>query len=145
MNHLRRIVQALELYSKEVEANFGLTGPQLWALWELGQGGPMALKELAARMHLHPSTVVGVVDRLSAKNLVVRAEDPLDRRRVRVSLTAKGKTTLRKAPHPAQGRLVHGLRSMSSRQLSSLHRSLGRLVQIMEADDLEARFFFSPE
>lgn len=143
MNHLRRIVKALELYSREVEARFGLTGPQLWALWELGQGGPMALKELAARMQLHPSTVVGVVDRLSDKGLALRAVDPEDRRRVRLSLTPKGKATLRKAPHPAQGRLVHGLKAMSARELAATHRVLGSLVKVMEAEDLEARFFFA--
>lgn len=145
MNHLRRIVRALEVYSKHVEADFGLTGPQLWALWELGQGGPMAVKDLAARMHLHPSTVVGVVDRLSAKDLVLRKEDPADRRRVSLRLTPKGKATLRKAPHPAQGRLLHGLRAMSSKQLASVNTALGTVVQMMEAEDLEATFFFSME
>ncbi|HJV21081.1 MAG TPA: MarR family transcriptional regulator [Holophagaceae bacterium] len=143
MNHLRRIVRALEVYSKDVEARFGLTGPQLWALWELGQGGPMALKELAARMQLHPSTVVGVVDRLSDKGLMTREVDAEDRRRVRLALTAKGRTTLRRAPHPAQGRLVHGLQSLPARQRTDIHRALATLVKLMEAEDLEARFFFA--
>ncbi len=143
MNHLRRIVRALELYSKEVEARFGLTGPQLWALWELGQGGPMALKALAARMHLHPSTVVGVVDRLAEKGLAFRSEDPEDRRRVRLGLTPKGRATLRRAPHPAQGRLIHGLQALEPRKRKALHAALGTLVKVMEAEDLDARFFFA--
>jgi DNA-binding MarR family transcriptional regulator len=143
MNHLRRIVRALEVYSKEVEARFGLTGPQLWALWELGQGGSLALKTLAARMHLHPSTVVGVVDRLSEKGLVVRSEDPRDRRRVCLALTPKGRATLRRAPHPAQGRLIHGLQAMAPRQRKALHDALATLVGVMEAQDLEATFFFA--
>ncbi|HJV89402.1 MAG TPA: MarR family transcriptional regulator [Holophagaceae bacterium] len=143
MNHLRRIVRALEVYSKEVEARFGLTGPQLWGLWELGQGGPMALKDLAARMQLHPSTVVGVVDRLADKDLVVRRVDPEDRRRVSLTLTTQGKATLRKAPHPAQGRLVHGLKGLSPRQRAAIHKALATLVKLMEAEDLEARFFFA--
>jgi DNA-binding MarR family transcriptional regulator len=143
MNQLRRIVRALELYSKDVEARFGLTGPQLWALWELGQGGSLALKDLAAQMQLHPSTVVGVVDRLSGKGLVEREVDPGDRRRVRLSLTARGRATLRRAPHPAQGRLVHGLRALSVGQRKTIHRALVMLVKLMEAEDLEARFFFA--
>ncbi len=143
MGHLRRIVRALELYSREVEAKFGLTGPQLWALWEVGEGGPMAVKELAQRMHLHPSTVVGVVDRLAAKGLMARKEDSEDRRRVKLTLTAQGKSTLRKAPHPAQGRLVHGLRALSPRRLTAVHGVLAELVKVMEAEGLEARFFFA--
>ena len=40
MQNLRRIVKALEDYSTSVEKRFRLTGPQLWALWELGRSGP---------------------------------------------------------------------------------------------------------
>jgi len=101
MQSLRRIVKAMEDYSHSVEKRFDLTGPQLWALWELGRSGPLALKDLAARMHLEPSTVVGVVDRLVAKDLLVRNPDPGDRRRISLTPTEKGHGVLAAAPHPA--------------------------------------------
>ncbi|HET8714508.1 MAG TPA: MarR family transcriptional regulator [Holophagaceae bacterium] len=140
---IRRIVRALELFSKEVDVKFNLTAPQLWALWELGKDGPLSLKDLSARIQLHPSTVVGVVDRLEAKGLVARKADPEDRRRVRLSLTAAGRALRRKVPHPAQGRLLHALQQMSDKQISSIHTSVATLVKAMEAEDVEARFFFS--
>jgi len=34
---------------------------------ELGRKAPLSLKDLAANMHLSPSTVVGVIDRLIAR------------------------------------------------------------------------------
>jgi DNA-binding MarR family transcriptional regulator len=142
MNHLRRIVRAVELYSREVEATHGLTGPQLWALWALAKGGPMALKDLAKAMHLDPSTVVGVVDRLEAKGLVARARDEEDRRRVRLSLTPKGRALEKKAPHPAQDRLIEGLSELRLDRLRALERTLAYLVGTMEAEDLQAKFFF---
>lgn len=142
MNHLRRMVRALELYSREVEAAHGLTAPQRWALWMLYKVGPMSLKDLAANMHLDPSTVVGVVDRLEAKGLVARSRDTQDRRRVRLALTPKGKALERKAPHPAQDRLVAGLSGLRLDRLRSLERQLAFLVGIMEAEDLEASLFF---
>lgn len=145
MRQLRRMVKALQTYSSEVEARFGLTGPQLWALWTIHQQGPSGLKELAQAMHLHPSTVVGVVDRLEAKKLLARSPDPLDGRRVRIALTAAGRRTVIQAPHPAQGQLIHGLQAMNRDEVAQLHGTLGRLVGVMEADDLEARFFFSDE
>lgn len=145
MRQLRRMVKALQTYSGEVEARFGLTGPQLWALWTLHQQGPTGLKELALAMHLHPSTVVGVVDRLEAKRLLVRKPDPLDGRRIRISLTPAGKRTVAQAPHPAQGQLIHGLQAMTRAEVAQLHGTLSRLVGVMEADHLEARFFFSDE
>lgn len=143
MRDLRRMVKALESYSAAVERQCGLTGPQLWALWELGRQGPMALKDLAARMFLNPSTVVGVVDRLAEKTLVLRSPDPSDRRRVSLALTARGEALLKSAPHPAQGQLLHGLQAMSLPEVRDLQAALARLVRVMEAEDLDATFFFA--
>lgn len=140
---IRRIVRALELFSKEVDVKFHLTAPQLWALWELGKDGPLSLKDLSARIQLHPSTVVGVVDRLEAKGLVTRKTDTVDRRRVKLSLTAAGRALRKKAPHPAQGRLLLKLQEMGDKPVSDIHKALLTLVKAMEAEDVEARFFFS--
>jgi DNA-binding MarR family transcriptional regulator len=143
MQSLRRIVKALEDYSRSVERRFGLTGPQLWALWELGRKGPLALKDLAARMHLESSTVVGVVDRLVAKGLVIRNPDAEDRRRISLVPTPKGAEILAAAPHPAQGHLLAGLESMDPQRVENLHEALRTLEAVLEAERLEAPFFFS--
>ncbi len=143
MQSLRRIVKALENYSRSVEKHFDLTGPQLWALWELGHSGPMALKDLAAHMHLESSTVVGVVDRLVAKGLLVRKPDPSDRRKISLEPTTQGMEILAAAPHPAQGHLLAGLESLERETVLSLHRALKTLETVLEAEKLEAPFFFS--
>jgi DNA-binding MarR family transcriptional regulator len=145
MQNLRRIVRALEDYSLGVEKRFGLTGPQLWALWELGRSGPCALKDLAVQMKLDPSTVVGVVDRLVVKGLVVRNPDPSDRRRISLAPTPRGQEILAAAPHPAQGHLLAGMATMERDEVENLHAALGTLVGVLEAEHLEAPFFFSRE
>lgn len=145
MQRLRTIVKAIQDYSQGVEKRFDLTGPQLWALWELGRSGPCALKDLAARMKLDSSTVVGVVDRLVAKGLVVRSPDPVDRRRISLAPTAKGGEILAAAPHPAQGHLLAGLETLDRGKVENLHEALGLLVKVMGAEDLEAPFFFAGE
>ncbi len=145
MQSLRRIVKALENYSRSVEQEFELTGPQLWALWELGHEGPLALKDLAARMHLEPSTVVGVVDRLVLKGLVVRNPDPQDRRRISLAPTPKGEDILAAAPPPAQGHLLKGLESMHRKRVESLLEALQTLEQVLGAGKLKAPFFFAKE
>jgi DNA-binding MarR family transcriptional regulator len=142
MQSLRRIYRALADYSLSVEKRFGLTGPQLWALWELGQSGPLALKDLAARMQVEPSTVVGVVDRLVAKGFLVRNPDAVDRRRISLALTANGKAVLEAAPNPAQGHLLAGLESLDRRTSLNLHRALRTLEALLHAEHLEAPFFF---
>jgi DNA-binding MarR family transcriptional regulator len=145
MQNLRRIVKALEDYSQSVEKRFNLTGPQLWALWELGRGGPSSLKDLAERMKLDSSTVVGVVDRLEGKGLVQRSPDSQDRRRISLVPTGKAKEILAAAPHPAQGHLLAGLEGMERSRVETLHDALNTLVGVLEAESLEAPFFFARE
>lgn len=140
---LRRVVRSIEDYSRTVERRFDLTGPQVWALWELGREGTQSLKELAARMGIDPSTLVGVIDRLLAKGLVLRAQQPADRRQVALSPSPQGWEVLAEAPHPAQGYLVHGLRKLPSQRLEELQRSLRVLVEVLEAAQLDPAFFFA--
>lgn len=142
MQSLRKIVKALEDYSRSVERRFGLTGPQLWALWELGRNGPLSLKDLAAKMHLDSSTVTGVVDRLVVKNLMLRTPDAEDRRRISLVLSEKGQEIFAKAPHPAQGDLLAGLAELSKARVDAIHESLQALEKVLHAENLDAPFFF---
>lgn len=145
MQALRRIVKALQDYSHEVSQKFGITGPQLWALKTLYQSGGMPLGELSKKMYLHPSTVSGVIDRLENKGYAVRDRSHTDRRVVTVRLTPAGETLARKAPNPAQGKLVHGLNSLSEDDLKTIYGSMQKLVEMMEAQDLKVTFFFDQE
>ena len=137
MQNLRRIVKGLENYLLGVEKRFDLTGPQLGVLWELGRRGPCALKDLAETMKLDSSTVVGVVDRLVIKGLVVRNPDPGDRRRISVAPTAKGSEILSAAPHAAEGHLLAGLKTMDRSKVEDLHAALAVLVGILDAKPVE--------
>ena len=56
----------------------------------------LTVGELAATMHLRHHSTVGLVDRLNRKGLLRRKTDGEDRRRVRVSLTARGEKVLRR-------------------------------------------------
>jgi DNA-binding MarR family transcriptional regulator len=54
---------------------------------------PPAMKAIAVRLCCDPSSVTFLVDRLLAKGLIARAEDPHDRRSKVVRLTAAGVRT----------------------------------------------------
>ena len=62
-----------------------------WALVKLDPDHPISQKELAARLHCKPSTVVDPTDRLEEGGLVVRKANPADRRVNVLIVTAKGK------------------------------------------------------
>ena len=147
MQSLRRIVKAIHDYSKDVAAEFGITGPQLWAIKTIAQEGSLPLGELSRRMYLHPSTICGVIDRLEDKGYVARLRDidTGDRRVIKVELTLKGKRLASKAPNPIQGKMLYGLRKLKKGELHLIHRSVQKLVEIMEAQDLKVTFFYDQE
>jgi len=142
---LRRIVKTLEDYSQQVSGEFGITGPQLWALKTISEHDVLPLGQLSKKMYLHPSTVTGVVDRLESKGYVARGRDATDRRIVTVSLTAAGRALVRKAPSPVQGKMIYGLRKLKRDELHVIHESLRKLAEIVEAENVKVTFFFDKE
>jgi DNA-binding MarR family transcriptional regulator len=145
VNGLRRIARAIEMYSQEVYKSFGLTGPQLWALKTLSRRGPLTTTDLATALAVQPSTLSLLVDRLEKRGFVRRHRPRADRRFVEIALTTEGAALAAQAPEPAQGRLLHGLRNLSTRELRTIRASIDQLVKMMEASDVEARFFFSDD
>jgi len=145
MQSLRRIFRAIQQYSEEVLKEFGVTGPQLWALRTIYMEGQLSMGELSRKMYLHMSTVSGVVDRLEEKGYVERARGASDGRVVRISLTKAGKKLVQRGPEAAQGRLLHGLESLSPKEVQIIRSSLDKVVRLMEIQDTKATFFFSEE
>ena len=147
MQSLRRIFKAIHDYSKDVSANCGITGPQLWALKTIAEEGSLPLGELSRKMYLHPSTISGVIDRLEAKGYVARVRDNArgDRRVINVELTLKGKRLVINAPNPVQGKMLYGLRKLKKEELNLIYQSVRKLVKIMEAEDLKVTFFYDQE
>jgi MarR family transcriptional regulator, organic hydroperoxide resistance regulator len=145
MQSLRRIIKAIQNYSHEVSGEFGITGPQLWAVKTISQHEGLSPSELSQRMYLHPSTITGLMDRLEKKDLVERYRDQEDRRVIKLQLTPRGKELVRRAPDPIQGKMIYGLRKLKKVELSSVYESIQKLVKVMEAQDVEATFFFSEE
>jgi DNA-binding MarR family transcriptional regulator len=72
-------------------ACYGLSVSQCHALEVLAEAGSIRMGELAARLHLSVSAVTRVADQLVARELVVRMEDPEDRRAYRLEPSAAGK------------------------------------------------------
>ena len=145
MQSLRRIFKTIQDYSHQVSSGFGVTGPQLWALKTISQEGSLTLGELSKKMYLHPSTISGVIDRLENKGYVTRDRSLHDRRVVNVCLTPAGESLVKKAPNPAQGKMIHGLSKLSEDELSAIYHSIEKLVEIMEVRNLKVTFFFDLE
>lgn len=138
LQSLRRIIRAVDLHSRRLKAAFELTAPQLVCLLTVAEEGPISLSFVALRMHLSPSTVVGILDRLEARGLVERTRDQQDRRVVRVTATTKGRRLARRAPSPLHDNLADSLARLPRRDQASIASALGRIVELMEARSLDA-------
>ena len=89
------IEHLLKSTSKRMQRRLGVTGPQRLVLRVVEQYPDMSAGELAAILHLHPSTVTGIVERLVQRRLLVRSRDKVDQRRVQLRPTSRGPRGLR--------------------------------------------------
>ena len=145
MDNIRRVFQAVNDKSKKAERQTGITGPQLWAIKVIGDLSPVRVSDLASRMYLNPSTVVGILDRLESRGLVQRNRSDDDRRVVKVQLTRVGKELLVRAPEVASGLLVKGLETLTSKELNNIEAGLDKLVSILGAQKLPPQLTLSLE
>ena len=74
---------ALQRRSKSMAATLGITGPQRLVIRIIGRFPSIHAKQLAAILHLHPSSLTGIVKRLERRDLVRRWPDKRDRRALR--------------------------------------------------------------
>lgn len=135
---LRRIIRAVEIHSKRLSQTYQLTTPQLVCLNEIHTHGPLTSRQLAQNVYLSPSTVVGIVDRLEGKSLIKRERSQVDRRQVELSVTEEGTEMIKSAPSPLQDKLAEALTDLSDLEQSTIYLSLERIVELMEARDIDA-------
>src|SRR6187401_2430224 len=90
MQLLWAVAHGLEKTSKWMAGELGVTGPQRLVLRVVGLFPGISAGQVAAILHLHPSTLTGILRRLVALRLLQRAGDPQDRRRAILHLTARG-------------------------------------------------------
>jgi DNA-binding MarR family transcriptional regulator len=134
---LRRISRAIDLHSRVLWARHRVTAPQLVCLHSVVTHAPISTTALARDVHLSPSTVVGIVDRLEAAGLVRRARDDRDRRVVHVTATEAGRA-LATSAFPLQAQLAHALQALPELEQATIALSLERVVALMEAGSLDA-------
>jgi MarR family transcriptional regulator, organic hydroperoxide resistance regulator len=80
----------LQRRSKRMEAEIGVTGLQRTVIRLIGRFPEVTAGRLAELVHVHPSTLTGVLQRLAARGFIQRARDPEDARVARFVLTAEG-------------------------------------------------------
>jgi DNA-binding MarR family transcriptional regulator len=71
----------LEKTSKKMDVRLGVTGPQRLVVRIVGRFPGIPAGRLAQILHVHPSTLTGVLKRLERRGFIERRPDPRDARR----------------------------------------------------------------
>ncbi len=132
LQSVRRIAQCVEHHSKRLTATHKITSPQLVALMAIAQLGPSTLKSIGRAIHLSPSTVVGIVDRLEEKELVRRERDTRDRRNVYVTVTAAGQALVDNAPSALPQGFTSALSALPENDQHTLVVALEQFATLLE-------------
>jgi DNA-binding MarR family transcriptional regulator len=110
-----------------VDAKANLSRAQIGLLVMLAHHPTATVNEVSNYLGIGKSAVSQLVDSLAVKNLVSRANDPNDRRIVRLSLTATGQRALADYKKHAFDGLTNSLNELSDseiNQLAKLHEKV---------------------
>jgi len=106
----------------------GLRPRHVIALNLLDERGPQSQQGLAVALSLDPSNVVGLLNELEERELIVRRRDRTDRRRHIVELAPLGKDELATADTRLAAVEDELLRALTTEERSTLYRLLQRAV-----------------
>jgi len=134
---IRRLNQAGELYTKELNKIYNVSAAQLNCLLALYENGPLPPSQIAKQILVNSSTVTGIIDRLEYKGLVERKRKSPDRRMITIELTKHGIMLAENAPPPIQQKLMDGLNNLSENEIEQLTHSLSKLTDMLDVKDLE--------
>lgn len=134
---IRRLMQARELYKKELSKTYQISASQLNCLLALYENGPLPPSQIAKHMMVESSTVTGVVDRLEQKGLVTRVRNSPDRRVITIQLTKTGKELAENAPPPIQQKIFDGLEKLTDMEIDRIAKALRTLTSMLDVQDLE--------
>lgn len=137
---IRKIVRSINLESKKIEKEYGVSIPQVLCLhflrdaesYRAGQG------DIRKFLNLNASTTSGIINRLEAKGLVARLPKSGDKRVVTIALTSKGDNLMQRMPSLLHEKLEEKLEKLNENQLKKIEDSLEMLVNILEIDEMEA-------
>lgn len=135
---LRKITQAIDLHSRSLSRDYGLTGPQLVILQEISNNDAISVTELGRLISLSQGTVTDILRRLEKKELVTKKRSSVDKRRMELCVTEKCRQILEKAPPPLQETFIDTLSRLEEWEQLMILSSLRRVVDMMSAKKIDA-------
>lgn len=131
MRLLWAVDHGLEASSKQMDAEVGVTGPQRLVVRLVGKRPGISAGQLAEVLHVHPSTLTGVLARLVERGVLTRRPDPEDARRALFGLTAQGKKIDEVRSGTVEAKVRRALAKVPPKELASARKVLAGLAEAL--------------
>ena len=140
MISIRKIVRAINLESKRIEKDYGLSIPQLLSLKFLEEKieYKSTMKDLKEHLSLNASTVSGIVARLESKGLIARLPNPNDKRSTPIILTSGGNKLIKQTDESLHERVMSKSNSLTDEEYQQILVSFKTIIKIFDIDDIDA-------
>ncbi len=134
------VLEAVPLVMRRIRAEMrahraGLSVPQFRALGYLHRHPGASLSDVAEHLGLACASTSKLVDGLVQRKLVTRHTAPADRRRLTLTLTAKGNALLTSARQAAQHGLAQMLARLPAGERPGVARAMEQLLRAFGPDD----------
>ncbi len=144
---IRRILYKTAEHSRQLARDGNLSVPQLLCLRKVAESTraePVTVAAVAQAVQLATATVSRILDRLEAAELLVRERSSVDRRKVLLRLTAKGRRRIKRLPTPLHEEFLGRLTKLPQSEQRALLTSLEQIVEMMGAAELDAAPLLTP-
>lgn len=144
---IRRILRKTAQQSRQLARDGALSISGLLCLRKVAEStkaAPVTVAEVAAAVQLSNTTVSRILDRLESSELIVRERGTVDRRKVLLWLTPKGKRRIKSLPTPLHEQFLARLTKLRRSEQRALLASLEQIVEMMGAAELDAAPMLTP-
>lgn len=135
---LRKVIRAIDIYSRKLNKDTGLTSPQLLVLQEIVANEDVMVKDIAQNINLSSATVTSILDRLEPRGLVIRQRSTVDKRKVGLQVTPLGLEAIKDAPTPLQKHFIQRFELLAEWEQTQLVATMQRIASMMDAQDIDA-------
>ncbi len=133
MASARQVVESvptiMRLIRSGVRKGGSISLPQLRVLGFVSRNPGAGVSDVAAHLDVTNPTASALVDRLVKKGLLLRKEDPSERRRTLLTITSNGSEVLEEARNKAQTLVAQVLKSQTPEQLAKINEGLAILAE----------------
>lgn len=137
---IRKIVRSINLESKRVQKDFGISIPQLLCLGHIDRAVNQVAThgELMKLLSLNSSTITGIINRLEIKGLTKRLPKSGDKRITLIGITPAGSDVVNQAPDILHDQLAAKIKAMPEEIQQKVKGALGIIVAAMEIEKIDA-------